>query len=79
MDNKDVLVLNKISDHINAVISYCELCFSLDDFQADPMNVEACVFNLCKSVSLQKSHYPIVQKLRSQRFRGNSFTACATG
>ena len=47
--------------------------------QADPMNVEACVFNLCKSVSLQKSHYPIVQKLRSQRFRGNSFTACATG
>lgn len=46
MDNKDILVLNKILSHINAVLLYCEDCRSLDEFQADPMRVEACVFNM---------------------------------
>lgn len=55
MDNKDLQVLNKISDHISAVISYCNNCNSLDDFQAEPMRVEACVFNLMQIGELAKT------------------------
>lgn len=46
MVNKDLQVLHKIYNHISAVISYCENNKTLEDFQANPMCDEACVFNL---------------------------------
>ena len=55
MDNKDLQVLKKISEHINSVISYCADCSSLDEFQADSMRVEACVFNLMQIGELAKT------------------------
>lgn len=55
MVNKDLQVLKKIFDHINAVISYCSNCDSLDDFQDDSMRVEACVFNLMQIGELAKT------------------------
>lgn len=55
MDNKDLSVLKKISEHINAVISYCSNCATLNDFQADSMRVEACVFNLMQIGELAKT------------------------
>lgn len=55
MDNKDALVLRKISGHIGAVIVYCETCHSLDAFQSDSMRVEACVFNLMQIGELAKT------------------------
>ncbi|MBR1391605.1 MAG: DUF86 domain-containing protein [Lachnospiraceae bacterium] len=54
MVNKDLQVLKKIYDHINTVILYCSNCHSLDDFQADSMRVEACVFNLMQIGELAK-------------------------
>lgn len=50
-----MLVLKKIYSHIDAVIIYCEGCASLDDFQADSMRVEACVFNLMQIGELSKT------------------------
>ena len=55
MDNKDLQVLRKIVDHISSVLSYCADCNSLDDFQSDPMRVEACVFNLMQIGELAKT------------------------
>ena len=55
MDNKDLQVLRKIYDHINSVITYCERCNTLDDFQSDTMRVEACVFNLMQIGELAKT------------------------
>lgn len=55
MDNKDLQVLKKISEHISAVISYCINCDSLDDFQADSMRIDACVFNLMQIGELAKT------------------------
>lgn len=55
MVNKDLQVLKKISEHIKAVISYCENCTTLDGFQADSMRVEACVFNLMQIGELAKT------------------------
>ena len=54
MVNKDLQVLKKIYDHINTVILYCNNCHSLDDFEADSMRVEACVFNLMQIGELAK-------------------------
>ncbi len=55
MEHKDKVVLQKIYGHISAVISYCESCNSLDDFQAEPMRIEACVFNLMQIGELAKT------------------------
>ena len=54
MDSKDKQVLNKIDNHISAVLKYCVDCTSLDDFQSDSMRVEACVFNLMQIGELTK-------------------------
>ena len=54
MDNRDKQVLQKINDHIAAVFTYCKDCETLDDFQADKMRVEACVFNLMQIGELAK-------------------------
>lgn len=54
MDSRDIQVLQKINDHIAAVFTYCKGCETLDDFQADKMRVEACVFNLMQIGELAK-------------------------
>ena len=46
MNDKDRRVLEKISQHIEAILRYCRDCNSLEDFQDDTMLVEATVFNL---------------------------------
>ena len=55
MDNRDKKVLDKILQHINSTMSYCEDCNSLQDFEADSMRVEACVFNLMQIGELAKT------------------------
>lgn len=64
MDNKDLQVLRKIYDHIESVILYCENCHSLDDFQADSMRIEACVFNLMQIGELAKTALSDTVKLQ---------------
>lgn len=54
MDKKDRQVLEKIYDHISLVLKYCEDCTELDEFQADSMRVDACVFNLMQIGELAK-------------------------
>lgn len=54
MDNRDKKVLGKILQHINSTIAYCNNCNSLQDFEADSMRVEACVFNLMQIGELSK-------------------------
>lgn len=55
MDNRDRQVLQKIAGHIEAVLHYCETYKALSDFEADPMCVEACVFNLMQIGELAKT------------------------
>ena len=54
METKDQQVLEKIYQHITSVLKYCKGCVSLEDFQADSMRVEACVFNLMQIGKLAK-------------------------
>lgn len=54
MNNKDRQVLEKIYNHIILVLKYCENCSGLDEFQADAMRVDACVFNLMQIGELAK-------------------------
>lgn len=54
MDNKDRQVLEKIYNHIVAVLKYCEDCQDLNTFQMSSMRVEACVFNLMQIGELAK-------------------------
>ena len=46
MDNKDIRVLEKLLQHTDAIMRYCQNCKQLADFEADSMRVEATVFNL---------------------------------
>lgn len=55
MDSKDRLVLEKILNHINSILRYCQDCRSLVDFQSDAMLVDACVFNLMQIGELAKT------------------------
>ncbi len=55
MDNKNKQILEKIYNHITAVITYCKSCTSLDDFQNNTMLAEACVFNLMQIGELAKT------------------------
>lgn len=55
MDNKDKKVLEKLCKHIEATLLYCKNCRSLQDFEADSMRVEACVFNLMQIGELAKT------------------------
>lgn len=54
MNNKDKQVLEKIYKHVILVLKYCENCSELDEFQADSMRVDACVFNLMQIGELAK-------------------------
>ena len=55
MKSKDKQVLQKIYNHINSILRYCMDCTKLDDFQANSMCVEACVFNLMQIGELAKT------------------------
>ena len=55
MDEKDFKTINIIYNHINSVLTYCQDCKSLIDFQSDSMKVEACVFNLMQIGELAKT------------------------
>lgn len=55
MDSTDMQVLRKIYQHIMSVLSYCEECKNLEEFQCDSMRVEACVFNLMQIGELSKN------------------------
>lgn len=54
MKDKDKIVLQKILTHIKTILQYTEKHMELDDFEADTMCVEACVFNLMQIGELAK-------------------------
>lgn len=54
MNEKDKQVLQKIYQHLTAVLTYCEACDTLETFQENSMRVEACVFNLMQIGELAK-------------------------
>ena len=55
MDSKDMRVLQELQEHTEAILRYCKDCHSLSDFEADPMRVEATVFNLMQIGELSKT------------------------
>lgn len=55
MESKDKNVLRKIYNHIDSVLLYCKDCSTLEQFEADSMRVEACVFNLMQIGELAKT------------------------
>ena len=55
MDDRDRKIINKIHSHVCSVLKYCTECTDLYDFEADPMRVEACVFNLMQIGELAKT------------------------
>lgn len=54
MDSKDRAVLEKMVRHIEAILTYCEGVTSLEQFEAEPMRVDATVFNLMQLGELAK-------------------------
>lgn len=54
MKDKDKIVIRKILTHVKAVLCYTEKYAELDEFEADAMCVEACVFNLMQIGELSK-------------------------
>lgn len=55
MQHNDLLILEKIYNHVNTVLEYCTDCSSKEDFQNSSMRVEACVFNLMQVGELAKT------------------------
>ena len=55
MDSKDFRVLEKLLQHTDAIMRYCQSCTQLSDFEADSMRVEATVFNLMQIGELAKT------------------------
>ena len=55
MNDKDKYVLNKIYAHIVSVLDYSAECSNLQEFKANKMCVEACVFNLMQIGELAKT------------------------
>ena len=55
MDSRDSKVLQKLQAHTEAILRYCQDCQSLSDFEAEPMRVEATVFNLMQIGELSKT------------------------
>lgn len=54
MNNKDVVVLKKILQHIESIMKYTANCHTLDDFSSETMRLEATVFNLMQIGELAK-------------------------
>jgi len=55
MDSKDIRVLEKLLQHAESIMTYCQDCKQLSDFEADSMRVEATVFNLMQIGELAKT------------------------
>ena len=55
MDSKSAAVLKKMLEHTGAILRYNRACVNLRDFEADPMRVEATVFNLMQLGELAKN------------------------
>ena len=55
MDSRDKKVLTKIRGHVDSIQRYTASCGSLQEFESDPMMVEATVFNLMQIGELSKS------------------------
>ena len=55
MNSKDTSVLKKIYQHTVSIMKYCQDCHSLQEFEDNPMRVEATVFNLMQIGELAKS------------------------
>ena len=55
MNAHDKQVLEKILRHAAAIVSYCDGCSDCDEFQNQPMLVDAVVFNLMQIGELAKS------------------------
>lgn len=55
MDSKDIRVLEKLLQHSESIITYCQDCKQRSDFEADSMRVEATVFNLMQIGELAKT------------------------
>lgn len=55
MDSKDIRVLEKLLQHTESIVRYCQDCKQLADFEADSMRVEATVFNLMQIGELAKT------------------------
>ena len=54
MNSKDLLVLQKMLRHTQAIMKYCADCHTLEQFEANNMCVEATVFNLMQLGELAK-------------------------
>ena len=54
MDRRSSAVLAKMLQHTISIMSYCEDCQSREQFEANPMRVEATVFNLMQIGELAK-------------------------
>ena len=54
MDNKSIVILKKMLQHIDSVQEYCKDCGSREAFESNRMRVEATVFNLMQIGELAK-------------------------
>ena len=54
MDSKSSVILAKMLQHTISIMNYCPDCRSLEQFEANPMRVEATVFNLMQIGELAK-------------------------
>ena len=64
MDNKNITVLRKMLRHTISIINYCQDCRTREDFEANPMRVEATVFNLMQIGELAKESLDDETKVR---------------
>jgi len=64
MDDKNTAVLKKILQHTISIMNYCADCHSREDFERDPMRVEATVFNLMQIGELAKESLDDEAKLK---------------
>ena len=64
MDDKNAAVLKKILQHTSSIMKYCAGCHSREDFERDPMRVEATVFNLMQIGELAKESLDDETKLK---------------
>ena len=55
MNSKDTVILKKLYSHTQAIVQYCGECRTLEQFEGNPMRVEATVFNLMQIGELAKT------------------------
>ncbi|GHT02702.1 antitoxin [Synergistales bacterium] len=54
MKNKVEVIIQKLIVHVEKIGEYCKSCESIERFTANPLIVEACVFNLSQIGELTK-------------------------